>query len=183
MVGSGSSPHPLLMSVRARGSHAFSPLMALLVHLRVGAVGRLGVTAVVTIGAAIGIAGGGGILCHAFGERGALCAVLRTRRVARGSRLVTDGGKLRVAGLLARDANGLSHLSVDRRLSTVLVAAALVGSTSAVFVSLALGLLLLLLGLPLFADLFELYNTQTLVPYIMHIKKRCQANKARVVGR
>ena len=131
-------------------------LVALLVHLRVLAVGRLGVTAVVTIGAVVRIAGGGAILGDALCEPWALGAILRTRRVTRRSRLITDGRELRVTRRLAGHADSLTHLAVDRRLGAVLVTAVLVSGALPLLVGLALGFLFLLLCLPLLADFFEL---------------------------
>jgi hypothetical protein len=66
-------------------------LMVLLVHLRVLSVGRLRITAAVTIGTVVYIAVGGGILRHALRKTWTLRAVLRSCRVARGGRLVPDG--------------------------------------------------------------------------------------------
>lgn len=63
----------------------------LLIHLRILTIGRLWITAVVTIGTVICIAVRGGILAHAFRNTWALRAVLRSGGVARRSRLVADG--------------------------------------------------------------------------------------------
>lgn len=57
---------------------------------------------------------------------------------------------------LTGDTNLLTHLGVARCLDAVLVAAALVGSSSSLLVSLSLCLFLLLLGLPFFSNLLEL---------------------------
>jgi hypothetical protein len=63
---------------------------------------------------------------------------------------------LRVLRRLPRNADSLSHLSVDRSFgSAALVGALLHVGTVALLVSLARGLLLLFLRLPLFADLLE----------------------------
>lgn len=71
-------------------------LMTLLVHLGVLAVWRLGVTVVgVTTRTVVRIVGRS-ILCHALRETGTVCAVLRSSRSARGSRLVPDRWQLRV---------------------------------------------------------------------------------------
>ena len=131
--------------------------MALLVHLRVLAVRRLGVTAVVTIWAVVSVAGGGGILGDALCEPRALGAILRTRRVAGRGRLVADGRELRVAGCLAGHADSLTHLAVDRSLGAVLVATVLVSGALPLLVGLALSFLLLLLCLPFLTDFLEFY--------------------------
>ena len=71
-------------------------LMTLLVHLWVLAVWRLRVTIVgVTTRTVVRIVGSR-ILCHALRETGTVCAVLRSSRGARSSRLVPNGWKLRV---------------------------------------------------------------------------------------
>lgn len=140
-------------------------LMTLLVHLGVLAVRRLGITVVgVTTRTVVRIIGRS-ILCHALRETGTVCAVLRSSRSARGSRLVPDRWQLRVRGLLAGNANSLSHLSVGRSLgwATVVRNALLLRvlvhlSALAFIISLALSLLLLLLCLPFLADLLELCN-------------------------
>ena len=139
-------------------------LMTLLVHLGVLAVWRLRVTVVgVTIRTVVRIVGRS-ILCHALRETGTVCAVLGSSRCARGSRLVPNRWQLRVRGLLAGNANSLSHLSVGRSLrwATVVCNALLRVlvhlSALAFIISLALSLLLLLLSLPLLADFLELCN-------------------------
>ena len=131
--------------------------MALLIHLRVRAVGGLRVTAAVTIRAVIGVAGGGGILCHALREPGALCPVLRTRCVARRSRLVADRRKLWVTRRLPGDADCLPHLVIHGRIGAVLVGGTILlsGSSVSIFLSLARRVLLLLLRFPFLADFFE----------------------------
>jgi hypothetical protein len=133
--------------------------MVLLVHLWVLAVGRLRITVVVTIGTVVRIAVGGGILSHALRKTWALSAILRSGRVAGCRWLITDGRELRVLRRLARYTDCLSHLAVDGSLrSTTVVGALLDVSAVSLFVSLARGLLLLLLGLPLFPDLLEFYK-------------------------
>lgn len=79
--------------------------MVLLVHLRVLSIGRLWITAAVTIGTVVRIAVGGGILSHSLRKTGALGAVLRSSRVARGGRLIPDRRELRMLGRLPRDTN------------------------------------------------------------------------------
>jgi hypothetical protein len=131
-------------------------LMVLLVHLRVLSVGRLRVTAAVTIGTVVCIAVGGSILRHAFRKTWALRAILRSSGVARGGRLIPYGRKLRVLRRLTRDADSLSHLSIDRSFgSATLVGALLLIGAMALLVGLARSLLLLLLRLPLFSDFLE----------------------------
>lgn len=147
--------------------------MTLLVHLWVLTIGRLGVTAAVTIWAVVRIASRGGILSNALCQPWALCSVLGTRRVAGRSRLVADGGKLRVAGSLARHANRLAHLSVHGCFGTVVVAAILFGCALSLLVRLALGLLFLLLGLPFFANFLEFYSRQVST-YGSRIKMRAK---------
>lgn len=70
-----------------------------------------------------------------------------------------------MGGLLARNAYSLTHLSVDRCLrraavvrNTLLLRMLVHLSALAFVVSLALGLLLLLLGLPFLTDFFEFWN-------------------------
>lgn len=139
--------------------------MTLLVHLRVLAVWRLRVTVVgVTTRTVVRIVGRS-ILCHALRETGTVCAVLRSSRCARRSRLVTNRWQLRMRGLLAGNAYSLAHLSVDRCIrwatvvrNTLLLRVLVHLSALAFIISLALSLLLLLLSLPFFADLLELCN-------------------------
>jgi hypothetical protein len=146
--------------------------MVLLVHLRVLSVGRLGITAAVTIGTVVCIAVGGGILRHALRKTRTLRAILRSSCVARGGRLVPDGGKLRVLRRLSGDTDSLSHLSVDRSFgSATLVGTLLNVSAVTLLVGLARGLLLLLLRLPLFSDLLELCKVE-LASYIRFVLRR-----------
>jgi len=135
-----------LHGIRRVFSVSCADLMTLLVHLRVLAVRRLGV------------------MCHALGKAGAVCAILRSSRCARCCRLVPDGWELRVRGLLARYTNGLAHLSVDRSLrrTTVvchtLLLSVLVHLSALTFVvGLTLGFLFLLLCLPFFANFLKLF--------------------------
>jgi hypothetical protein len=133
--------------------------MALLVHLRVLTVRRLGVAAAVSTGADMYVAVWGRILSHALRQAWTLRAILRRRVVVGGRRLVPDGWQLRVGRALSWDTDCLSHLSVNRGFAgrTALMLTLLCISSVALVVSLALSLLLLLLRLPFFADLFELY--------------------------
>lgn len=144
--------------------------MVLLVHLRVLSVGRLGVTAVVTIWTVVRIAVGGGILSHALGETWTLRAVLRSSAVARGCRLVPDGRKLGMLRRLTRDADRLSHLSIDRRFRSASFVSALlhVGAVS-LFVGFACSLFLLLLCFPFLSDFLELCKVK-LASYIRSVK-------------
>jgi hypothetical protein len=132
--------------------------MALLVHLRVLCVRGLGVTAAVSARADIHIVIGGRILSHAFGQTWTLRSVLRRRVVARGCGLVSDRGQLRVGRALSWYTDSLPHLTVDRGFTrrTTLMGALLCICPVALVVSLALGLLLLLLCLPLLANFLEL---------------------------
>jgi len=116
--------------------------VVLLVHLRVLSVGRLGV------------------MSHALGETWTLRAVLRSSAVARGCRLVPDGRKLGMLRRLTRDADRLSHLSIDRRFRSASFVSALlhVGAVS-LFVGFACSLFLLLLCFPFFSDFFELFRS------------------------
>jgi len=137
--------------------------VALLIHLRVLSVGRLRVTAVVTIWTVVRIAVGGGILSHALRKTWTLRAVLRSSAVARGCRLVPDGRELGVLGRLSRDADCLSHLSVNRRLrSASLVSALLHVGPVSLFVGFARGLLLLLLRFPLLSNFLEFFGSALL---------------------
>lgn len=137
--------------------------MTLLVHLGILTVWRLRITVIgVTTRTVVRIVGGS-ILCHAFRKTGTVCTVLRSCRCARGSRLVPNGRQLRVRGLLTRNANSLPHLSIGGSLgwATVMRNALLLRvlvhlGALAFIISLALGLLFLLLCLPLLADLLEL---------------------------
>lgn len=98
-------------------------------------------------------------MCHAFRQTWALSAVLRARLLTGSGGLVTDGRKLRVWWALSRDANCLSHLAIDRRLTWcvgVVLALMRIGSGS-LLIGLASSLFLLLLCLPLLADLLELF--------------------------
>jgi hypothetical protein len=71
---------------------------------------------------------------------------------------------------LARDANRLSHLSVDRRFRRAsLVSALLHVSAVSLFVGLARGLFFLLLRFPLFSDLLE-FCRATLASYSRGVK-------------
>lgn len=63
-----------------------------------------------------------------------------------------------MARRLTRHTDRLSHLAI-RCLGAILVATILVGRTLSLFVSLSLRLFLLLLGLPLLADFFELFGS------------------------
>lgn len=99
---------------------------------------------------------GGDILGHALTEPWALSTVLRTRRVARSSRLVANRWKLGMARSLPWHANSLAHLTVGA-FGAVVVRSPAVGGALPLLVGLACGFLLLLLCLPLFADFFELY--------------------------
>lgn len=132
----------------------------LLVHLRVLAIRRLRVTVVVTTGTVVRIAVWGSILRHAFRKTWALRAVLGSGCIARSSRLITDGRELWMLWRLTRHTDRLSHLAVYRRLtrSTTLMYALLHIGAVALFISLARCLLLLLLGFPFFAYLFEFYS-------------------------
>jgi hypothetical protein len=133
--------------------------MVLLVHLWVLTVGRLRITAVVTIGTVVRIAVGGGILSHALRKTWALGAILRSSRVAGCRRLIPDRRELRVLRRLAGYTDCLSHLAVDGSLrSTTVVGALLDVSAVSLFVRLACGFLLLLLGLPLFPNFLEFYK-------------------------
>jgi hypothetical protein len=141
-------------------------LMRLLVHLRVLSVGRLGVAAAVTTDTAVGNCLGIHVLCHAFGNPArALRAIRRSRVVPRSSRLVADGGQLGVRRGLSWHTNSLSHLSVDCRLSfargTAVMGTLLRIGAVTLIIGLALCLFLLLLCLPLFADLLELCNVKS----------------------
>jgi hypothetical protein len=140
-------------------------LMTLLVHLGVLSVGRLGVTAIVTIGTVVG-AVWGRILSHVLRQTRTLGAVLWSSIVARGRRLVPNGRQLRVRRTLSRHTDSLSHLPVDRsfarRASFVTAALLNVGSMTLV-ICLALSLFLLLLGFPLFTNLLEFYVKVKLV--------------------
>lgn len=118
--------------------------MRLLVHLWVLSVGRLGV------------------VCHAFGDPAwTLRAIRRSRVVTRSGRLVADRGQLCVRRRLPWYTNSLLHLSVNSRLSfargTAIMGTLLCIGAVTLVVSLALCLFLLLLCLPLFADLLELF--------------------------
>lgn len=137
--------------------------MTLLVHLRVRSVGRLRVTAIVTIGTVVFVAVWGSILSHALRETWALRSVLRSGVVARRCRLVTDRRELGVRRGLSRDTNGLSHLTVDWSFTgrRTLVGTLLCIDPVTLIVSLALRLLLLFLCLPLFTDLLELYKASS----------------------
>lgn len=142
--------------------------MTLLVHLRVLAVRRLGVTVVgVTTGTVVRIVGSR-ILCHALWETGTVCAVLRSSGCARSSWLVPNRWELWVRRLLAWHTNGLTHLPIDgclRRASIVrnaLLLRVLVHfGALALIVGLALSLLFLLLGFPFLADFLELCNIKS----------------------
>lgn len=131
--------------------------MALLVHLRVLSVRRLGVTAVVTIWTVVCVAIGSRILSHALRKTRTLSAVLGRGIVARGCGLIPNRRQLCMRRTLSWYTNGLSHLSVDRCFAwrTALVTLLCIGSV-ALIVSLALSLFLLLLCLPFFANLLEL---------------------------
>lgn len=137
-----------------------SSLMTLLVHLRVLAIWRRGITAAVTIGTVVDVAAGCAILCHSLRKPRALGSILRAGRVARSCRLVADGWQLRVTRTLTRHSNGLSHLSIDRSVGTVVVTSLTVGGTLSLFVSLSLSFFLLLLCLPLLANFFEFCGGQ-----------------------
>jgi hypothetical protein len=132
-------------------------LVSLLVHLRVLSVWRLRVAAAVTIGTVVRVVVGGRILSHALRQTWALCAVLGSRVVARGRRLIADGWQLRVGRTLAWHTNSLSHLPIDRGFTrrASFMDALLLISPVAFIVGLALGLFFLLLRLPFFADLLE----------------------------
>lgn len=134
--------------------------MTLLVHLRILSVRRLRITAAVTIGTVVCVAVGGGILSHALRKTWTLRAVLRSGVVARGGRLVPDGWELSVRRRLSRHTNSLSHLPVDWRLSLgrTIMRTLLLISPVALVISLARRLFLLLLCLPLLANLLELYE-------------------------
>lgn len=69
-----------------------------------------------------------------------------------------------MARRLTRHTDRLSHLAI-RCLGAILVATILVGRTLSLFVSLSLRLFLLLLGLPLLADFFEL--CQGMLAYVV----------------
>jgi hypothetical protein len=137
-------------------------LMPLLVHLRVLSVGRLRITAAVTIGTVVCVAIGSSILSHALRKPWTLRAVLRRGIVARGSRLVPDGRQLRMRGTLSWHTNGLSHLAVHRSFprGATLMTLLRVG-TVALVLGLALSLFLLLLRLPLFANFLKLYTSSS----------------------
>tara|TARA_R110002003_G_scaffold127_8_gene11943 strand:- start:8429 stop:8878 length:450 start_codon:yes stop_codon:yes gene_type:complete len=140
--------------------------MPLLVHLRVLAVRRLRVTAVVTIGTVVCVAVGGGILSHAFRKTWTLGSILRSSVVTRGSRLIPDGRQLSVRSL-TRHTDSLAHLSIDRSFtgsSTLMRALLHVGSVTIV-IGFALGLLLLLLSFPLLANLLKFYGVVGLALY------------------
>lgn len=155
--------------------------MALLIHLRVLSVGRLRVTAVVTIWTVVRIAVGGGILSHALRKTWTLRAVLRSSAVARGCRLVPDGRELGVLGRLSGDADCLSHLSVNRRLrSASLVSALLHVGPVSLFVGFARGLLLLLLRFPLLSNFLEFCKNK-LACYIIGVKTPRQVGMGRQV--
>jgi hypothetical protein len=155
--------HSLLVRPLVEWFILVAPLVALLVHLRVLAVRRLGVTAAVTTGTVIRNAVWSRILSHALWETGTVCAILRGRRAARGRWLVPDRWQLGVRGWLPGHTNCLSHLSVNgglgRATAVVLLALLLHVLLHLSAVSLVLGLarslLLLLLGLPLFTDFLK----------------------------
>jgi hypothetical protein len=88
-------------------------LMTLLIHLGVLSVGRLRITAIVTIGTVVCVAIWGSILSHALRKAWALRAILRRGIIARGCRLVPDGRELRVWRSLSGHTDGLSHLTID----------------------------------------------------------------------
>jgi hypothetical protein len=132
-------------------------LMTLLIHLGVLSVGRLRITAIVTIGTVVCVAIWGSILSHALREAWALRAILRRGIIARGCRLVPDGRELRVWRSLSGHTDGLSHLTIDGSFAwgATLVPTLLDVGTVALIVSLAQSLFLLLLGFPLFPDFLE----------------------------
>jgi hypothetical protein len=138
--------------------------MTLLVHLGVLSVGRLGITAAVTIGTVVCVAVWGSILSHALRKTWTLRSILRGSIVARGCRLIPNGRELRVRGSLSRHTDSLSHLPVHGGFTrrTTLVHALLDVSSVALVISLALGLFLLLLCLPFFSNFFEFYKSTEL---------------------
>ena len=164
-------------AVRALKRECFS-LMTLLVHLRILAVGRLRVTAAVTTRTVVGIAVGV-ILSHSLRKPWALRAVLRARRVARDRRLISNRGQLIVTCCLPRNPDSLSHLTVDWRLRSVVVRGSRVAGSLPLVISFAGGFLLLLFGLPLLADLFELCEVVELVSYNTHIKISAKASQSK----
>jgi hypothetical protein len=89
--------------------------MALLVHLRVLTVRRLGVAAAVSTGADMYVAVWGRILSHALRQAWTLRAILRRRVVVGGRRLVPDGWQLRVGRPLSWDTDSLSRKQGLRR--------------------------------------------------------------------
>jgi hypothetical protein len=76
-----------------------------------------------------------------------------------------------VSRSLSRHADGLSHLTVNGSVGAVVVRSARVASTRTLVISLARSLLLLLLGLPLLSDLFELCEVVELATCNTYIKR------------
>lgn len=139
-------------------------LMTLLVHLRVLSVRRLRV------------------MSHALRQTWALSTILWSSIVARGRRLITNGWQLRVGRTLSRHTDSLSHLPVDGSFArrATFVPALLVDVCSvALVICLALSLFLLLLRLPLFADLLELFGC-SLLTMRLHCDVRVQVVESTV---
>jgi hypothetical protein len=142
-----------------------------LVHLRVLSVRRLRVAVAVTIWTVVCIAVGSRILSHALRKTWTLSAVLRRGIIAGGCGLIPNGRQLCVRRTLSWYTHGLSHLSVGRCFAwrTALMTLLCIGSV-ALIISLALGLFLLLLRLPFFANLFELCIVDKSATYRSSVK-------------